>query len=54
MIQYVWLIWSMLVKGFWIVIFLLEKNFKKMMLPVSFATMLFGFTEPKTVYAQNN
>jgi hypothetical protein len=44
--QHVWLIWSLIILGFWIVIYLLKKNFRKIMLPVSLATMLFGFTEP--------
>lgn len=46
MIQYVWSIWSLIMLGFWLGLYLLKKNFRKMMLPVSLATMLFGFTEP--------
>lgn len=44
--QYVWLIWSLILLGLWTIIYLLKKDFRKIMLPVSLATMLFGFTEP--------
>ena len=44
--QYIWLIWSLIILGLWAIIYLLKKDFRKIMLPVSLATMLFGFTEP--------
>lgn len=44
--QYVWLIWSLIILVLWTIIYLLKKDFRKIMLPVSLATMLFGFTEP--------
>lgn len=44
--QYVWLIWSIVILGIWAVIYFFKKDYRKMMLPVSFGTMLFGLTEP--------
>ena len=46
MIQHVWFIWSMIILGLWLAIYLLIKDFRKIMLPISLLTMLFGFTEP--------
>lgn len=46
MVQYVWLVWSLLILGLWTVIYLLKKDSRKIMLPVSLGTMLFGLTEP--------
>lgn len=44
--QYAWLIWSLIILGFWLIIYLLKDDLRKIMLQVSLATMLFGFTEP--------
>ena len=44
--QYVWLTWSFLILGLWSAIYLIKKDYRKVMLPVSLGTMLFGFTEP--------
>jgi hypothetical protein len=44
--QYVWLIWSLVILGLWAAIYLVRKDFRKIMLPVSLLTMLFGLTEP--------
>lgn len=41
--QYTWLIWSLIILGLWVVIYSWKKNFRKIMLPVSLATLLFGF-----------
>ena len=46
MIQHVWLIWSLIILGLWVIIYFFKKDFRKIMLPVSLLTMLFGFTEP--------
>ena len=47
-IQYAWLIWSLLLVGIWLVvyIFLNDKEKRKEMLIVSLLTSLTGLTEP--------
>jgi hypothetical protein len=45
MMQYTWLTWSLIILVVWVIIYPLKKDFRKIMLPVSLATMLFGFTE---------
>ena len=44
--QYVWLIWSLLILGLWAVIYFVRKDHRQIMLRVSLGTMLFGLTEP--------
>lgn len=44
--QYVWLIWSLIILGVWAVIYFVKKDYRKIMMPVSLLTMLFGLTEP--------
>lgn len=44
--QYVWLIWSLIMLALWAVIYFVKKDFRRIMLPVSLLTMLFGLTEP--------
>ncbi len=44
--QYVWIIWSLLILGIWGIIFFVKKDYRKIMLPVSLITMFFGLTEP--------
>lgn len=44
--QYVWLIWSLIILAFWAMTYLLNKGVRKEMLKMSLITMPFGFTEP--------
>lgn len=44
--QYVWLIWSLLILGLWAVIYFVKKDNRQVMLFVSLGTMFFGATEP--------
>ncbi len=44
--EYTWIIWSLIMLGIWLIIYLIKKEFRKMMWQVSVVTMLFGFTEP--------
>ena len=44
--QYVWLIWSLILLDLWTVIFFQKKDYRKIMLPVCLGNRLFGFTEP--------
>tara|TARA_R110002049_G_scaffold191337_1_gene360276 strand:+ start:33831 stop:34547 length:717 start_codon:yes stop_codon:yes gene_type:complete len=44
--QYVWLIWSLILLALWAVIYLLKGDSRKEMLKMSWITMPFGLTEP--------
>ena len=44
--QYVWFIWSLIILGVWMVIYLIKKDYRKKMLKMSWITMPFGLTEP--------
>ncbi len=44
--QYVWLIWSLIILILWAIIYLSEKEVRKIMLKMSLITMPFGLTEP--------
>ncbi|NNE97606.1 MAG: hypothetical protein HKN25_01160 [Pyrinomonadaceae bacterium] len=44
--EYVWIIWSLLMLGLWTLIFYFKRDYRRIMLPVSLVTMLFGLTEP--------
>ncbi|HEX2787546.1 MAG TPA: lycopene cyclase domain-containing protein [Ignavibacteria bacterium] len=44
--QYAWLIWSLIFLFVWVIIYTLNRQYRKEMLTVSLWTMLFGFTEP--------
>jgi len=44
--QYVWLIWSLIILSFWGVVYYYKKEFRKEMLKMSLITMPFGLTEP--------
>lgn len=44
--EYVWLIWSIILLAIWAVIYLLKREVRKEMLKMSLITMLFGLTEP--------
>ena len=46
MIDYVWLIWSLIILAVWGMIFLFRKDYRKVMLKMSLITMPFGLTEP--------
>ncbi len=44
--QYVWLIWSLFILLFWLVIYIAKKDIRKVMLTASWWTMPLGLTEP--------
>lgn len=44
--QYVWLIWSLIILALWFIIYLTQKEVRKEMLKMSLITMPFGLTEP--------
>ena len=44
--QYVWLIWTLIILLLWFIIFIFNKPFRKEMLKISLWTMPFGLTEP--------
>jgi hypothetical protein len=44
--QYVWLIWSLIILALWAIIYLSKKGSRKEMLKMSLITMPFGLTEP--------
>lgn len=44
--EYVWLIWSLIILVVWAIIYYYKKNVRKEMLKMSFITMPFGLTEP--------
>jgi hypothetical protein len=44
--QYVWLIWSLIILALWVVIYLFKKDSRKEMLKMSWITMPLGFTQP--------
>jgi len=49
--QYVWIIWSLIILAIWLVIFWIKPGFRKPMLKMSLITMPFGLTEPLFVPA---
>ena len=44
--EYVWLIWSLIILVLWVLIYALKPHFRKVMLKMSLTTMPFGLTEP--------
>lgn len=44
--QHAWFIWSLLILGIWVIIYLARIAYRREMLQISLATMLFGLTEP--------
>ena len=44
--QYAWLIWSLFILLFWLIIYIVKKDIRKIMLTASWWTMPLGLTEP--------
>ncbi len=44
--QKVWFVWSLIILGLWLFMYLLKPSFRKVMLKMSLITMPFGLTEP--------